>query len=340
MTRQNDVSQGLSYIVTVRERIARAIKQVLQDSATYVCAPNAPLLREAMEYVLRAPSKHVRSSLFLLTIELYGYASEEFLPIAVAIEMLHTSSLVHDDLPSLDNAMLRRTKPSCHCVYGEGHAVLVGDALLTDAFYVLASMVKPTIAPSIIACIAKAVGSNGMLAGQVLDLANTIHATHSVDDILTLYRLKTGAFIEAVCSVALLCVCSIMEIQRAPFSEVLLAFAKVYGVFFQLWDDVLDTIGTQDMTGKSTSVDIQNEKASFIVLQGVEQTYSMLYAFYEEAKSLLESMKDIRTVVLCNDTPNETIRCLSTHTKAYAAYSAIVQTMHENLTMFNSYLTR
>lgn len=340
MTQQYDIAQGLSHIRAVRERVARAVAATIQGGTAYVCAPDAMLLREAMEYVLCAPSKCVRSSLFLLTIELYGYASDEFLPIAVAIEMVHTASLVHDDLPSLDNAMLRRTKASCHCVYGEGNAILVGDALLTDAFYILASTVKADLVPSVIACIAKALGSNGMVAGQVLDLANTIHTTHTVEDVLTLYRLKTGVFIEAASSVALLCVCSIMKVEVAPLGALLLAFAKVYGAFFQLWDDVLDVIGVQDVTGKSTSIDVQNEKASFIVLQGVEKTYSMLYALYEEARSTFERMRDVYDVVLCNTTSHGVISSLDVHAKAYAAYGAIVQTMHENLATLHSYMTR
>ena len=158
-----------------------------------------PRLREAMAYSLLAPGKRLRPALVLFACEAVGGTIEFGLPAAAAVEMVHTYSLIHDDLPAMDDDDVRRGRPTCHKQFGEAFAILAGDALLTLAFQVLAESYPPAIAAACCRELARGAGGQGMVGGQVEDLAWENDATGAVGDLEQVHARKTGAFLRPVC---------------------------------------------------------------------------------------------------------------------------------------------
>lgn len=239
-------------------------------------------LLESMHYSLTAGGKRIRPTLVLEFCRISGGDIEKALPVACAIEMLHTYSLIHDDLPCMDNDDLRRGKPTNHVVYGECTATLAGDALQAEAFGTIARSELP--AENKIACVeilADAVGSDGMCAGQYLDMVgeSKILTESELDDINS---RKTGALLIAACR---------MGVAAAGGSGEMLEAAAHYGACvgaaFQIRDDILDVISTSEELGKPVGSDAQEHKNTYMALLGEERCMEMVEKLTNKAKSAL-----------------------------------------------------
>lgn len=239
-------------------------------------------LLESMHYSLTAGGKRIRPTLVLEFCRISGGDVEKALPVACAIEMLHTYSLIHDDLPCMDNDDLRRGKPTNHVVYGECTATLAGDALQAEAFGTIARSELP--AENKIACVeilADAVGSDGMCAGQYLDMVGESKrlTEEELDDINS---RKTGALLIAACR---------MGVAAAGGSGEMLEAAAHYGACvgaaFQIRDDILDVISTSEELGKPIGSDAQEHKNTYMALLGESKCMKMIEKLTNQAKSAL-----------------------------------------------------
>ena len=239
-------------------------------------------LLESMHYSLTAGGKRIRPTLVLEFCRISGGDVEKALPVACAIEMLHTYSLIHDDLPCMDNDDLRRGKPTNHVVYGECTATLAGDALQAEAFGTIARSELP--AENKIACVeilADAVGSDGMCAGQYLDMVGESKrlTEEELDDINS---RKTGALLIAACR---------MGVAAAGGSGEMLEAAVHYGACvgaaFQIRDDILDVISTSEELGKPIGSDAQEHKNTYMALLGESKCMEMIEKLTNQAKSAL-----------------------------------------------------
>jgi geranylgeranyl diphosphate synthase, type II len=219
-------------------------------------------LEEALRYSLLGGGKRVRPVLCLATGEALGREPRGLLPAACALELVHTFSLVHDDLPALDDDDLRRGQPSAHVRFGEAIAILAGDALLTEAFRQVLSY--PTPEPAQVLADATA----GMIGGQYVDITTNGNVGH--DELVALHRLKTGRLL-AACVGCALAVAGLPEEARVPWR----AFADDVGLLFQIVDDILDATGTADELGKTPGKDEAGGKASYVTLHGLEQARAL-----------------------------------------------------------------
>lgn len=258
------------------KRIESALPQYLPEIDT----PQGKV-SEAMAYSLLGGGKRIRGCLVLAMCELCGGELESALPIACAVEMVHAYSLIHDDLPCMDNDTLRRGKPTCHIQFDEATALLAGDALLTHAFSAVNSAYfNGTIpADTVLRCIsqlARAAGVEGMIGGQMIDIA---HGSQPMTPELLekMHSMKTGALIRA--SAVMGCLAA-----GAPRDIVLQAdlYAARIGLAFQIVDDILDATGDSSTLGKSTS-DAQNHKTTYVTLYGEENAREMVRRLVLEA---------------------------------------------------------
>jgi geranylgeranyl diphosphate synthase, type II len=235
-------------------------------------------LAEAMRYSLLAPGKRLRPLLVILAAEACGGRDVQALPAAGAVEMVHAYSLVHDDLPAMDDDDLRRGLPTCHKKFGEALAILAGDALLTLAFQVLADHYPPATAAAACRELAVGAGAAGMVAGQVLDLeAENRPATppdpESFTQLEAIHRRKTGALFLAGLRLGLLAAQG--ERPGGPDPDVraqLDTFGRAFGLAFQITDDLLDVEGTSERTGKRTQKDAGRNKLTYPGLLGVAES--------------------------------------------------------------------
>ena len=247
------------------------------------------IIMEAMEYSLLAGGKRLRPMLMKETYTLFGGHSKVIEPFMAAIEMVHTYSLVHDDLPAMDNDEYRRGRKTTHVVYGEDMAILAGDALLNYAFEtaVKAFVLEPEASLTIgnaIRVLGEKAGIYGMLGGQVIDVKETGHAV-SKDVLDTIYELKTGALIEASMMIgAILGGASQEEVKTAE------RIASLVGLAFQVQDDILDVISTQEELGKPIHSDEKNEKTTYVTLLGIDDAKKVVEEKSEEAISLLRTL--------------------------------------------------
>lgn len=230
-------------------------------------APGVPQrLQEAMAYSLLAGGKRLRPILVLLSCEACGGSAEAALPAACAVEMVHTYSLVHDDLPAMDNDDLRRGRPTNHVVFGEALAILAGDGLLTLAFEVLAADVTPAeTAAACCADLARAAGMAGMVGGQVADLEAEGRTVASLEELEGVHRRKTGALL--ACSLTMGA-----RIAGAGNDDLhrLASFGRCLGLAFQITDDLLDVCGTSRNMGKAVQKDAARGKLTYPSLMGEE----------------------------------------------------------------------
>ena len=240
-------------------------------------------LYDAMEYSLLAGGKRIRPVLTLECCRMCGGEPETALPLAGAVEMIHTYSLIHDDLPCMDDDDLRRGRPTNHKVYGEATAVLAGDALLTAAFEVIldAGSLPPERLLTAAAVLARAAGGWGMVGGQVLDMAGEGHAL-SLSEVEELQRMKTGALITAAAEMGFVAAGCAQE-QRSAVRR----YAEKLGLAFQIQDDILDVVGNAAALGKSVGSDARSEKTTFVTLKGVETCRKLVRRLTEEAKEAL-----------------------------------------------------
>jgi geranylgeranyl pyrophosphate synthase len=235
------------------------------------------VLRDSVRYALEAPGKRFRPALVWASGEWLDIPPQALTPAAVALEMVHTYSLVHDDLPAMDNDDWRRGRATVHKVYGDAIAILVGDALLTDAFRVLAtSSFDPDRVLDAVARLAEAAGPRGMVGGQVWDLEQAPGL--GAEDLTRLHRAKTGALIRwAVEAPAVLA-------GREDALGALGRYGTAVGLAFQIADDILDVVGERAVTGKTPGRDAALGKTTFPALYGVDGARSMAQAQLEEAE--------------------------------------------------------
>lgn len=242
------------------------------------------VLLDAMRYSLLAGGKRLRPVLCLSFCEAVGGDPIKALPGGCAIEMVHTYSLIHDDLPCMDDDDYRRGKLTCHKVYGEDIATLAGDALLTAAFSTLADMeVSPKTAIDCVRVLSNAAGETGMVAGQVLDL---LGEKTSLDEtqLRQVHIHKTGDLIRAACQMGVLLGGGSLE-QYDAAGE----FALHLGMAFQIRDDMLDEIGSQDELGKPIGSDADNHKSTFVSLLGLEKCQELVEC---ETKAALDALRE------------------------------------------------
>lgn len=224
---------------------------------------------KAMEYSLINGGKRIRPILALEFAKACGGSRDDCLALACALEYVHTYSLIHDDLPCMDDDDMRRGKPSCHKQFGEATALLAGDALLTHAFDIVASSDSPSeIKASAISLLAQNAGVCGMIGGQVIDLIYE-KKNPNINQLLTVYKMKTGALISAACLMGCISAGAGDE-QIAAASK----FAYSLGIAFQIQDDILDIIGDEQKLGKPIGSDAENNKTTYATLVGIEKAKS------------------------------------------------------------------
>ncbi len=236
-------------------------------------------LHRAMRYTLLAPSKRVRAVLTLLSAEVCGSA-ERALPAAAAIELVHASSLILDDLPALDNAGLRRGRPSNHVAHGESMALMAAFNLFNLAFATIATSYEPPLARSLTSLIAEAVGSEGLIGGEVEDLLAT-ESSISFDALERIHRWKTGSLFMAAAAAGALTAGARTEQVKA-----LSAYAKNLGLAFQIVDDLLDVEGDSAETGKPRLADAR--KTTFVSFSGVAGARALARELCETATGALD----------------------------------------------------
>ena len=252
-----------------------AVNEALENCFTESC-PQQGLL-EAMRYSLLSGGKRIRPVLLLSFCEQCGGSAEDAMGAACAVEMLHTYSLIHDDLPAMDNDTLRRGRPTCHVVYGEGNALLAGDALQAAAFHTLLSGGgESALLARAALLLAEAAGERGMCGGQYLDTAGGERG-QSEESLRVLHSMKTGALLRAACCMGVVLGRGSEEQYRAAA-----AYAENVGMAFQIRDDVLDGTSTEEVLGKNVGSDAENGKVTFLTLFG-ETGCEKLIADYTDA---------------------------------------------------------
>ncbi len=247
-----------------REDAERIIGKYMPDGAGFTVV-------DAMRYSVLAGGKRLRPILMLECYRLFGGGGQAIEPFAAAIEMIHTYSLVHDDLPAMDNDMYRRGMPTTHAKYGEAMGILAGDGLLTYAFETAAKAFglteSPQLAGRAIGLLAEKAGIAGMLGGQAIDVENekTGGRSLSLDDVVRIHRMKTAALIEAAMMIG-----PIMAGAGSDDVEKMEQIARDIGVAFQIRDDILDVTGTQETLGKPVGSDAKNSKETYVTLAGLD----------------------------------------------------------------------
>ncbi len=267
-----------AYLEVARGRVERALDASL--------GPERPeSLRDAMRYSLLAGGKRLRPILCLAACELAGGESDQALPTAVALEMIHTMSLIHDDLPAMDNDDLRRGRPTNHKVYGEANAILAGDALLTRAFEMVA-LRSPGVAPErllqVVGELSRAAGAPGLVGGQVVDL----ECEGKQVDLATLEYIhlhKTGALLQA----CVLCGALIGGAEQTLL-DALRVYSRGIGLAFQIIDDILDVTASSEVLGKTAGKDLTADKTTYPKLLGLEESRRRAEGLVAEAKGALQ----------------------------------------------------
>ena len=243
---------------------------------SFQAEPQKPLF-DAIKYSLLAGGKRLRPVLAFEFCRMCGQDWQKAAPLAAAVEMIHTYSLIHDDLPSMDNDDFRRGRPTNHKVFGEAIAILAGDGLLTDAFSVasMAELSEPGSMAHVIRILSECAGSKGMVGGQVLDIMSE-ERDLTEQEVLDIQSRKTGCLINAACSLGVLAGGGSNEQLRAARS-----FASNLGLAFQIRDDMLDVIGTQEEMGKGVGTDAS--KNTFIRLYGLDTCVTLVQKYTAQA---------------------------------------------------------
>lgn len=281
-----------SYLKSRRSIVERELKDILKNSPTSVT------LVDSMNYSLMSGGKRLRPILALSSWEmLTGMQNptdedyQKILPFACAMEMIHTYSLIHDDLPAMDNDDLRRGRPTNHKVYGDAIAILAGDALLTEAFMVLTKLSKYYASSNVVSTIAyvgNSSGMNGMVGGQVLDIENDSRKPTKIDE-KYLYKTsmnKTGAIITAsVVGPAIL-------MNMSSDVKELEGYSQSIGLAFQVIDDILGATATRDQLGKTPNIDVDNKKQTFVDVLGLDGARKRAKEEIDKAKAKLEKYGD------------------------------------------------
>jgi len=265
-----------------QDRIERALPGYVgeQDQA------EGGLVVEAARYSLFAGGKRIRPVLCLAVAAMLGQPVERALPFACAIELIHTYSLIHDDLPCMDDDDLRRGRPTCHKIFGEAMAVLAGDYLLNRAYEVLIDAIDPACPETLAAArlISRAAGGRGMIGGQVLDMMAE-RQKPDAPSLERLHRMKTGALLSAPAEAAALLACT-----GEDASESLSAFGAAIGLAFQIRDDILDVTSDTAILGKTAGKDDRDGKSTYVTLYGLAEAEKRLDQATCEAQAALDRL--------------------------------------------------
>jgi geranylgeranyl diphosphate synthase type II len=263
-----------AYPVELQEKIDAYL-----EGLRFAAEPGTARLEEAMRYSLLAGGKRIRPVLALATAEALGRPPQEVLPLAAAIEMIHTYSLIHDDLPAMDDDELRRGKPTCHVAFGEDVAILAGDGLFAEALRLALDEQRGEPANVIAALreVVSAAGTHGMVGGQFLDVAGADEA-----DLRHLHELKTGALIAASVGSVLA-----LEGLDGPPTMPFRRFAAELGVVFQIVDDILDVTGDEAELGKPRGSDERHGKATYVSVFGLDRARELAKESHTAARAAL-----------------------------------------------------
>lgn len=246
-------------------------------------------LIDAMNYSLEAGGKRIRPVLVYAFCEACGGDYKKVTAPACAIEMIHTFSLIHDDLPAMDNDDFRRGKPSCHKKFGEAEAILAGDALALLPFEIISGdeRLSADEKVKIISVLSKASGKSGMVGGQIIDMENERRSDVDEDNLINMYRGKTGALIMASCVMG--CIGAGADDFHIKKAE---EYAYKLGLAFQIIDDILDVTSTSDILGKPVGSDEQENKTTFVTLYGVERAKQIAEEITNQALEILENFEN------------------------------------------------
>jgi geranylgeranyl diphosphate synthase type II len=272
---------------TLRERVEDGLDAALPPKAAW---PGT--IHEAVRYSLFAGGKRIRPLLALAASHAVGGGVEDALPFALAVEMIHTYSLIHDDLPAMDDDDLRRGKPTSHKVYGEATAILAGDALLTRAFHLLAEVpegleetrLRRRVAAT--SLLGAACGTTGLIGGQVEDLASEGRAIDAAS-LERLHRAKTGALLSACVEGG-----GLLGGASPAQARTLARYGGAVGLAFQIVDDVLDATESAEQLGKTAGKDQAARKATYVSVHGIDASRLMADGLLEEALSALQALGD------------------------------------------------
>jgi len=272
-------------LASYQQRLLQQLKIRLPNSPS-----QAPKLREAMCYASLNGGKRLRAALVYGTGETFGAALAKLDAAACAVECIHAYSLIHDDLPAMDDDNLRRGQPSCHKAFDEAIAILAGDALNTLAFELLAdeqsNPCDSELRCRMIHSLAIASGESGMAGGQTLDIAAT-GTLPSLQTLQRIHRLKTGALIQASVKLGALAAGTV----EAPQLAILDRFSAAIGLAFQVVDDILDATGSTETLGKSGGSDVDRHKATYVTLLGLDRARQKAKELHQFALECLDSLE-------------------------------------------------
>jgi geranylgeranyl diphosphate synthase, type II len=268
----------------------KAVCEVALEKSLEATEPQVKKIIESMKYSLMAGGKRIRPVLCIAACEMFDGNVESAMPTAVALEMIHTMSLIHDDLPSMDNDDLRRGKPTNHVLYGEDVAILAGDALLSESFAHVARFTKGIDAERTVEVIKRlgdSVGAYGLAGGQIMDLECENKAGTTVEDLEWIHTHKTAALLKvAVAAGAIIGGASEADVRALE------VYAEKIGLAFQIADDILDVTATSEELGKTAGKDEDTNKTTYVKLLGLEGAKNEALKVTEEAKAVLAPYGD------------------------------------------------
>ena len=246
-------------------------------------------LTEAMRYSLEAGGKRIRPVLVTEFCRLCGGTPEMSAAPAAAIEMIHTFSLIHDDLPAMDDDDFRRGRPSCHKAFSEATAILAGDALAVLPFQIIAddSVLDSSIKVRLISDLASATAGAGMIGGQIIDIENEKRDDVDEENLRYMYSLKTGQLIRTACRMG--CIAAGADDEKIRLAD---SYASKLGLAFQIIDDILDVVSTEEELGKPVGSDAENNKPTFVTVMGIEKAKQEADSLTNEALEILDLFPD------------------------------------------------
>ena len=266
---------------TVRNEVDTYFKRHFQSGSDF-----SSDVAKAMNYSFVGGGKALRPFLVLTIADILKLNRQSALQIALAIEMVHTYSLIHDDLPAMDNDSLRRGKPTCHIQFSESTAILAGDALLTHAFEILAdekTHLNPLVRCQLITLLSSSAGIKGMIGGQMMDL-NGEKKPLTEDEIYQMQSMKTGALLKFACIAP-----AVAAQKDKETIDALTNYANAIGLLFQITDDLLDETGSEQEVGKTLKKDKNAGKSTFLNIYGIEKTKELASAMHEKAINSLNT---------------------------------------------------
>lgn len=279
------MQQVAHYVEAVDKGLETYFPSLLKDSDKS--------LRSAMLYALQGKSKRIRPLLVCITATALGLDYQKCLPLACAIEYIHTYSLIHDDLPMMDNDDFRRNRPSCHKQFSESTALLAGDTLQMLAIECICKELSPFFeARNILNCLqhlSQACGLEGMAQGQYLDIAFTEKSQVELEDVQQIHTLKTTQLLKA----SVLCTCDLSDHRKEH--AILIQFATDFGNLFQSVDDILDAIGSKDSLGKTPQKDAKNNKPSLLKIFSLEDAKKYAFSIHQKCLEHLKALEHLHT---------------------------------------------